>query len=305
MVQHPKTLIEFMQMYPSEEDCRQAIFEHRWPQGFSCRRCGHEHAWYLRGRGLYECASCHYQSSLTAGTVLSCTRTDLRKWLLAIWLLASTKKAPSAAELSRQLGVTRKTAWLMRCKITHAMARRQGEPLLRGIVELDEGFIGGKGSGPESRGRRQPDKTLIAMAAGHTPGGGLGRADLRVIDTASAASLSGAALATIAPGSVVKTDGWAGYVGLRDAGYAHLARTMSTAADVDEWLPFSHLVLANFKRWTLDIFHGVSPRHLQAYLDEYCYRLNRRDKREDIFRRLLNRCLLYTGPAPYSLLTGT
>jgi hypothetical protein len=62
---------------------------------------------------------------------------------------------------------------------------------------------------------------------------------------------------------------------------------------------------ANFKRWTLDVFHGVSPRHLQAYLDEYCYRLNRRRQREDIFRRLLNRCLLHGGPAPYCLLTGT
>ena len=94
MVRHPKTLIEFMQMYPTEEDCRQALFAHRWPQGFCCRRCGHEKAWYLQGRGLYECAGCHYQGSLTAGTVLSCTRTDLRKWFLAIWLLASTKKAP-------------------------------------------------------------------------------------------------------------------------------------------------------------------------------------------------------------------
>src|SRR5450756_592112 len=139
MVQHPKTLIEFMQMYPTEEDCRQALFEHRWPQGFCCRRCGHERAWHLRGRGLYECASCHFQSSLTAGTILSCTRTDLRKWFLAIWLLASTKKAPSAAELSRQLGVTRKTAWLLRRKIIHAMARREGELLLRlSLIHISE-----------------------------------------------------------------------------------------------------------------------------------------------------------------------
>src|SRR5674536_403038 len=108
---------QFMQMYSAEEDCRQALFEHRWPQGFSCPRCGHEKAWYLRGRGLFECAGCHYQGSLTAGPVLHCTRTDLRKWFLAIWLLASTKKAPSAAELARQLGVTRKTAWLLRRKI--------------------------------------------------------------------------------------------------------------------------------------------------------------------------------------------
>ena len=305
MVQHPKTLIEFMQMYPTEEDCRQALFEHRWPHGFSCRRCGHERAWHLRGRGLYECASCHYQGSLTAGTVFACTRTDLRKWFLAIWLLASTKKAPSAAELSRQLGVTRKTAWLLRRKITHAMARREGELLLRGIVELDEGFFGGKHAAPQSRGRRQPGKTLVAMAAEHTAGGGHGCAHLRLIADASAESLNAAARATIVPGSLVQTDGWSGYAGLEGAGYGHLPCTLPTGADIDQWLPWSHIVLSNFKRWTLDIFHGVSPAHLQAYLDEYCYRLNRREKREDIFRRLLNRCLLYGAPATYSLLTGT
>ena len=304
-MRHPKTLIEFMQLYPTEEDCRQAIFEHRWPHGFSCRRCGHERAWHLGGRGLFECASCHYQGSLTVGTILSCTRTDLRKWLLAIWLLASTKKAPSAAELARQLGVTVKTAWLMRRKIAHTMARREGEFLLRGIAELDEGFIGGKRSRPASRGRRQPGKTMVAISAEQTPGGGLGRAHLHVVADTGAKSLSAAAQATIAPGSIAGTDGWVGYVGLERAGYGHLPRDMSTGADIDQWLPWSHIVFSNFKRWTLDIFRGVSPAHLQAYLDEYCYRLNRRNQREDIFRRLLNRCLLYGAPATYSLLTGT
>ena len=68
---HPKTLIEFMDLYPTEQDCWQAIFEHRWPHGFVCARCGHTHAWHLRGRALFECAHCHYQGSLTAGTILS------------------------------------------------------------------------------------------------------------------------------------------------------------------------------------------------------------------------------------------
>ena len=185
-----------------------------------------------------------------------------------------------------------------------AMARGEGEMLLRGVVELDEGYVGGRHAAPESRGRRQPGKALVAMAAEHTQGGGLGRAHLRLIADASAVSLSAAAQALVAPGSRVQTDGWAGYVGLEGAGYAHLPRTTSTGADVDEWLPWSHIVLSNCKRWTLDVFHGVSPRRLQAYLDELCYRLNRREKREDIFRRLLNRCVLYGTPATYSLLTG-
>ena len=88
------------------------------------------------------------------------------------------------------------------------------------------------------------------------------------------------------------------------AGYGHLPRDTPTGADIDQWLPWSHIVLSNFKRWTLDIFGGVSQKHLQAYLDEYCYRLNRRDQRQDLFRRVLNRCVLYTEPATYSLLTA-
>jgi len=303
-VDHPRTLIEFMQFYPTEDACRQAIFEHRWPEGFLCPRCGHRQAWHLRRRDLYECAACHYQVSLIAGTVFQHSRTELRKWLLAIWLLAATKKAPSAAELARQLGVTAKTAWLMRRKITHAMARREGELLLAGIVELDEGFLGGKHSGPASRGRRQPHKTMVAIAAEQRPDGGLGRAHMCVIEDASAASLNEAAAATIGAGSLVRTDGWNGYSGLAGTGYGHQARNLPTGADIDDWLPWSHIVLSNFKRWTLDAFHGVSAAHLQAYLDEFCYRLNRRGQRHDLFRRILNRCLLYTEPTTYALLTA-
>ena len=142
---HPTTLIEFMELYPTEEDCSAGDLRAPLAAGLRVRA--------LRARRMpgtcaaavcIECAHCHYQGSLTAGTIFSRTRTDLRKWLLAIWLLASTKKAPSAAELARQLGVTAKTAWLLRRKITHAMARREGELLLRGIVELDEGFLGGQ-----------------------------------------------------------------------------------------------------------------------------------------------------------------
>ncbi len=301
---HPRTLIEFMELYRTEEQCRQAIFEHRWPGGFSCRRCGHDRAWYLRGRGFYECARCHYQASFTAGTVFQYSRTDLRKWFLAIWLLASTKKAPSAAELARQLGVTPKTAWLVRRKIQHAVGHHPGEPLLRGIVELDEGYLGGRRSRPASRGRRQPGKTMVAIAAQRRPSGGFGRAHLTIVSDASARSLTEAARATIASGSLVRTDAWHGYVSLAPAGYEHQPRILATDSAIDVWLPWSHIVLANFKRWTLDVFHGVSPAQLQAYLDEFCYRLNRRDERPDLFRRILNRCLLYTEPATYSLLTA-
>ena len=105
----------------------------------------------------------------------------------------------------------------MRRKTIAAIARGVGEMLLRGGVELDEGCIGGRRLAPESRGRRQPGKAPVAMAAEHTQGGGLGRAKLRVAPDADAKSLSAAALATIAPGSVVQTDDLPGCAGLEGA----------------------------------------------------------------------------------------
>ena len=92
----PETLVEFMEMYQTEEDCRQALFAHRWPDGFVCPRCSGGQAYPLKSRLLFECAHCGYQASLTAGTVLQGTRVDLRKWLLAIYLLAATKKTSPA-----------------------------------------------------------------------------------------------------------------------------------------------------------------------------------------------------------------
>ena len=133
----PGTLMEFMDMYRTEEDCRQALFAHRWPDGFVCHRCTGRRAYPIKSRLLFECAHCGYQASLTAGTVLQGTRVDLRKCLLAIYLLAATKKTLSSAELARQLGIAPQTAWTIRHKIMHAMARREDELLLFGLIEMD------------------------------------------------------------------------------------------------------------------------------------------------------------------------
>ena len=301
---HPLTLVGFMEMYPTQDACRRALFEQRWREGFRCPRCAHEVAWYLRGRGLYECAGCGYQASVTAGTLFHKSRTDLRKWLLAIWLLASMKKPPSAAELSRQLGVTGKTAWLMRRKITHAMRRGEHELLLRGIIELDESLIGGHERGAANRGRASRRKTLVAVAAEQTPDGGVGRAHLRVIDDASSKTLSAIARKVIQPGSTIKTDGWRAYQALSGAGYRHEPHGQPTPQAASELLPWSPIVISNFKRWQLDVFHGVSAAHLQSYLDEFCYRLNRRGERLDLFRRILDRCVLYTAPITYAQLVA-
>lgn len=299
----PKTLIEFMQVFGTETACRDALIRHRWPDEYCCPKCDSRHAYWVESRDLFECTSCKYQVSPTAGTIFHKTRTCLQKWFLAIYLLASTKKSPSSAEFKRQLGVSGQTAWTMRRKIMYAMARRDNELMLWGVVELDETFVGGRKEG--KRGRGAESKTLVAVAAKRTNGAGLDKAHMQVIPNASSKSLTHVAKKTIVPGSTVLTDGWAGYNKLEKEGYSHEPETQGDGKNATEVLPWVHVIIGNFKRWVLDAFHGVSPKHLQAYMDEFCYRLNRRYVRTDLFRRILNRCSRYSKPITYAQITAS
>ncbi|GAB4258298.1 MAG: IS1595-like element ISRsp21 family transposase [Thermoleophilia bacterium] len=299
----PRTLMEFMDMYQTEEDCRQALFAHRWPDGFSCPRCSGDRAYRLKTRPLFECARCGYQASLTAGTILEGARVELRKWFLAIYLLAATKKTLSSAELSRQLGLAPQTAWTMRRKIMHAMSRREGELMLLGLVEMDESYVGGKKEG--KRGRGALGKTPVAVMAERSPRGGLSLAHMQVVERVNGLFLGEAAASSVTPGSVIMTDGWGAYRHLSELGYLHAPVVRGDPGNAAELLPWVHVVISNFKRWILDVFHGVSPKHLQSYLDEFCYRLNRRRERTDLFRRVLNRCVRYTEPVTYAQLTAS
>lgn len=300
----PQGLIEFFQIYPSETACFQALIASRWPDGFCCPDCGGTKAYWVKRGSLFECARCRQQTSPTAGTIFHKTKTSLQKWFLAIYFLSATKKAMSASELARQLRVAYPTAWAIRRKIVHAMTRRQGELMLRGRVELDETLLGGYESGRP--GRSSEHKAVIAVAAERTLNNkGCRRTHMRVIPDAGETSLIAVATTTIVPGSTVLTDGWTSYRGLLKNGYRHRPKVLGIPANASKVLPWAHVMVANFKRWILDIFHGVSNKHLQAYLDEFCYRLNRRWQRTDIFRRVLNRCARYTAPVTYAQLTAS
>ncbi len=295
----PKTLIDFMEMYKTEEDCRQALFKHRWPDGYRCPRCGHDQAYAHKKRPLFQCRACRHQASVTAGTIMKGTRTDLRKWFLAIYLLATTKKPLSSAELARQLGIATVTAWTMRRKIMHAMSRRQGELMLVGVVEMDESYVGGTRSG--IRGRGAEGKTPVAVMAQQNESGGCSLAHMQVLENTSGLSLGEAATGYVTAGSTVATDGLPAYGELASLSFEHEPLVVG-GADASELLPWVHIIISNFKRWILDAFHGVSAKHLQSYLDEFCYRLNRRNQRTDLFRRVLNRCVRFTEPVTYAQL---
>jgi len=270
----PRDLLEFFSIYPTETACLNALIKSRWPDGFRCPVCGNSKAYWIKRGALFECAHCGQQTSPTSGTIFHKTKTSLQKWFLAIYILSSTKKAMSASELARQLRIAYATAWTMRRKITHTMARHEAE------------------------------QTVVAIAVERTSTDqGCRRAHFQVVPDASETSLVTVAITTILPGSTILTDGWSSYQGLDKSDYVHCPTVLGRPENAAKVLPWAHVMISNFKRWVVDIFHGVSIKHLQAYLDEFCYRLNRRWQRTDIFRRVLNRCARYTEPISYSQLT--
>lgn len=302
MEDYPRDLLEFEARFSSDASCRDYLVQLRWPDGFRCPRCGHGRACPIRGSYL-QCGRCHHQASVTAGTVFQDRRKPLRLWFRAVWYVTSQKNGASALGLQRNLGIrSYVTAWSWLHKLRRAMVR-PGRDRLKGVVEVDETYLGGLEEGVI--GRQTVKKALIAVAA-EEDGNGIGRIRLQHIPDASACSLHTFVLATVESGSIVHTDGWEGYNGLEAFGYKRKVTVISRRkGQAHELLPRVHLVASLLKRWILGTHQGaVSHAHLAYYLDEFTFRFNRRtsQSRGKLFYRLLQQAM-QTAPAPYSTLS--
>ena len=277
---YPKNVAEFEARFSSERACRDYLFMLRWPGGFTCPRCGTQRAWPVRSL-LYECCACHYQTSVTAGTIFQDTRKPLTTWFRTIWWITGQKNGASALGLKRILGLgSYRTAWTWLHKLRRAMVR-PGRDQLSGVVEVDETYVGGEK--PGKRGRGAAGKVIVGIAVEDKGEGGLGRIRLGILADASAKSLTPFVQERVQAGSTVRTDDWDGYNGLLSVGYR---REIVGPFD----LKLAHLVASLMKRWLLGTHQGaVSPEHLAYYLDEYTFRFNRRTSthRGKLFLRLL------------------
>jgi transposase-like protein len=278
--------LEFQERFATEEACRDYLFACRWPDGFRCPRCGGDRAGEETRRHLWVCTACGHQTSVTAGTVMHATRTPLRLWFWAAYLVATHHPGISAKQLQRQLGLSRyETAWLMLQKLRRAMVAPEREPLRREI-EVDEFFLGGYEEG--LRGSRQRGKKALCGVAVEVRGQGSGRLRLATLADAAMPTLTAFATETTAPGTIVHTDGWRGYNGLTRAGYDHRPHSQRAAAPGEEpYLPRAHRAISNLKAWMHGTHRGVGDPHLQVYLDEYVFRHNRRRTPMAAFQTLL------------------
>ncbi|MBN1837793.1 MAG: IS1595 family transposase [Spirochaetales bacterium] len=219
-----------------------------------------------------ECAGCHHQASVTAGTIFQDTRKPLRQWFRAIWYVTSQKNGASALGMQRILGLrTYVTAWSWLHRLRRAMVR-PGRDGLCGAVEIDETYLGGLEEGVS--GRETEKKALIAVAA-EEDGDGIARVRLQNIPDASMCSPHTFVLASVEPGSVLHTDGWEGYNGLEVFGYKRRVTVLSGRKNrPHELMPRVHRVASLLRRWIPGTHQGaVSHEHLGYYLDEFMLRL--------------------------------
>ena len=290
-----------MDRYRDEAACIAALAELRWPNGFICAGCAGRLAYQLAARPrVFECADCGRQHSVTAATVLHRTRTPLRKWFAAAWLIGQDKRGVSALFLARELAVRYDTAWLMAHKLRHGLSERPEYPL-DGLIEIDESYYGGRGK-PESRGRglTDPNKSLMAIAVETVPasprqGEGIkqshfvaGSARIAVLPAATAADLGGFVRGAAKPGARIITDGLKSYDGLADS-FRHYSIVQDGGKNADAVLPIVHVLFSNVKTWLNGTFHGVSAKHLPRYAREWNYRFNRRRRIANLTDFLLRR----------------
>ena len=303
---YPRNWNEFLDWFGSEEACLAYLEGLRWPQGFVCPNCGVMAAASRASRGRLLCKDCGHQSTVTAGTIFDKTRTPLRVWLAGAWYLTNQKLGVSALGLQRVLGLgSYQTAWTMLHRFRKAMVRRDRE-LLHGQVEVDETYLAiTDREAPISPPKRKSNtsKVLVAVAVEMLQPKGFGRIRLQRIDNDSDACVVPFVQATIKPGAQVITDGSAAYRSLNSLGYQHKRIVMlgsEVVAHVS--MPGVHRVASLVKQWILGTHHGsVQPGHLDAYLDEFVFRFNRRTSgsRGMLFYRLLQQAVI-TDPVTYN-----
>ena len=261
--------IDLNRAFATEDKCLEYIKRVRWPQGIACPRCQAKTVSTLRNQRKYECSKCCYQFSTTAGTIFHDSRLPLEQWFLAAYLMCESRKGVSANQLKRVLGISYKTAWFL-CHRIRAAMHIADAPMLNGSIEMDETYVGGR-----SRKNRATNKTMVLGAVQR--GGDVRLKTDRVANRATVREFIRRNM--VSGEKTVYTDDARFYKNAVGAQTTHESVNLSK----DEWVRgLAHTntiegVFSLFKRSIVGSYHNISSKHMDAYLDEFEFRFNRRN----------------------------
>ncbi len=294
-VRSEMNLIKLVEQFRSEDECRAYLEELRWPDGVKCPRCEEKSVSRIKERSQYDCNSCRYQFSVAAGTIFHDSHLPLWKWFAAVYLTVESKKGISAKQMERTLGTTYRTAWHLNHRIRAAFKEVDAQ-LLKGIVEADETFVGGK---VEGMGRGYKDNKTVVVGA--IQRGGSIR--LQVVKGRDRETLQGFIRENVAGETqAIYTDELPSYLGIGDSDTKHktVKHREKEYARGDVHVNSVENIWSLLKRSIIGSYHQVSAKHLDAYLDELEFRFNNREN-PHMFRDAMYK-LLIANSLPYAKL---
>lgn len=296
------SLIDLFHDYGTEEQCEQALFNWKWPCGFTCPECGNKSFCQLKCRKVYQCNHCHHQTSLISGTIFSNTNLPLTKWFLAIYLVIHSKSGLSALALRREVGISYNTAWSMKQKILQVMKEREEMGSLSGVIQLDDAYYGGERHG-SARGRGSANKVPFVAAVSTNSKGypiAMSMSPVRGFRTAEIAKW---AKKKLKAGSHVISDGLSCFAGVKEAQCSHKSIVTGSGYRSVQKTEFTWIntMIGNVKNAIVGTYHSVSVKHLPRYFAEFCYRFNRRFELKEMLPRFML-IAARTPPMPNRLL---
>lgn len=273
------SFFEYTQRFSTDAACREYLEAKRWPNGPVCVRCGGTRVYKLLGKstrpGLYKCAACRRPFTVTIGTIYEDTHIPLPKWFAATYLMMTSKKGVSALQVSRMLGISNESAWFMMHRIRHAFNKVNKAKRLRGTVEADETYVGGKNK-PGKRGRGAAGKTIVAAVVQRGK-----RVVAQVVPDIKGETLKGLVQAVVRKGSRVMTDELSSYNGLAKT-FKHQTVNHGKGEYVRGKVHTNtaESFFALLKRGIHGTFHHVSAGKLPLYCDEFAFRYDHREVKD-------------------------
>ena len=307
-------LIKFTEQYLYEASCKARIKVLREECGIVCVRCGHKEHYWKKDKDMYECKKCHFRTSLKSGTVMHKSKLPFSYWLLAFHFITATRKGFSTKEIQRQLGHKRyQPIWHMVHKIRSCMGKREGSYLLNGTIELDEGFFSvevpeEEKDKPRKRGRGNQSKATVLVMIESEPdekhpdkgkGRKAGYLKMKVITNLKSETVTHQVDEHVSSHSRLDTDDSTSYTQLKTVVSEHYPVKVTDKKQVGKIFPWVHIAIANAKRWILNNAHDIKREFLQLYLNEFCYKFNRRYFGENLFDKLLIAAVSYKNEFRY------
>lgn len=288
------SLFSVMEYFTTDQICKQTIAQSRWSDGdVVCPYCGGHHC-HLCKDNRYLCKHCNHKFNVTVGTIFENTKISLRKWFIAMYLISSHKKGIASHQLARDIKVTQKTAWFILQKVRTLYGQTVNE--LSGEVECDEAYIGGREKNKHES--KRTEGTQGRSTKTKTPVFGMiergGKLVAKKVKNTQGNTLSPIIRQIVKPGSRIFTDDFIGYHSLYDSEYTHAIVHHNAKEFVvgDAYTNSIEGFWGQLKRSIFGIYHFVSAKYLQRYVDEAVFRYNTREDKESVrFKEMFGRSL--------------